>query len=113
MSVSLLPRNAVHGLSFPIADLTLLGGWAQSHDLQMKVQLDHGVDGEEYEEVLTFSRQDGPVVQWFMWRNQDFVFVQPLLGRRLRYTSVAEALEALTPEEQPQLSDINASSWPR
>lgn len=112
MPVVELQRKTAHGVSFRIADLTLLGAWALAHDLQMKVQLDHEVEGEEYEEVLAFSRQDAPVVQWLMWRNPDFVFVQPLIGRRLRYASVAEALEALTPEEPVQVSDIKASSWP-
>jgi hypothetical protein len=40
------------------------------------------------------------------------VIVQPLIGRRQRYDSVAEALEALTPAEAETLSDIQATHWP-
>src|SRR5947209_19605573 len=113
MPVAQLPAKVLYGLSFGIADLTLLGAWALAHGLQMKVQLDHGVEGEEYEEVLAFSGQDGRVRQWLMWRNPDFVFVQPLIGRPLRYACVAEALEALTPKEPVRVNDIEAIAWPR
>ena len=37
------------GLAFEIADLMLLQGWAKFHDIRMVVELDHWVEGEEYE----------------------------------------------------------------
>jgi hypothetical protein len=110
--VHLLPPPPF-GLSFGIADLVLLQGWAEAQSLQMAVQLDHGVDGEEYEEALAFSQAGRAVCQWMMWRNEQAVFVQPLIGRRQHYAGVAEALEALTPAEVETLTDIQATHWPR
>ena len=46
--------NAPTGLAFEIADLMLLQGWADFHGVQMVVELDHCVEGEEYEEVVAF-----------------------------------------------------------
>jgi hypothetical protein len=69
-------------VSFGIADLMLLQGWAEAQSLQMSVQLDHAVDEEEYEEVLAFSQAGSTMCQWIMWRNEQAVFVQPLIGRR-------------------------------
>jgi hypothetical protein len=109
--VRLLPPPPC-GLSFGIADLVLLQGWAEAQSLQMRVQLDPAVNEEEYEEVLAFSPAGSTVCQWIMWRNEQAVFVQPLIGRRQHYGSVAEALEALTPAEAETLTDIQATHWP-
>ena len=54
--VRLLPPPPC-GLSFGIADLMLLQGWAEAQSLQMTVQLDHAVDEEEYEGFCQGSRQ--------------------------------------------------------
>lgn len=112
MPVVYLPRKSLRGLSFKIAELTLLKAWSEAQDLRMCVQLDHGVENEEYEEVLAFSRLDGGPCQWIMWRNAEFVFVQPLIGRTQRYESVAGALDALTPKEAVQVTDIKPTGWP-
>jgi hypothetical protein len=47
-----------------------------------------------------------------MWRNGEAVFVQPLLGRKQEYSSVAEALEYLFPKQREVLTDIVAWTWP-
>jgi hypothetical protein len=97
MQTPKLIPNAPKGLAFEIADLMMLQGWAEFHDVQMVVELDHCVEGEEYEEVIAFYAQDSQLRRWIVWRSADGVIVQPLIGRSCRFTTVAEALETLVP----------------
>ncbi len=90
-------RNAPTGLAFEIADLMLLQGWADFHNMQMVVELDHCVEGEEYEEVVAFYAPDSQLRRWILWRATDDIVVQPLIGRGCRFSSVADALESLIP----------------
>ena len=83
------------GISFDISDLILLQGWAEFHDVRMVVELDHCVEGEEYEEVVGFYTNDSPLRRWILWRSASETVVQPLTGRGRRFGSVAEALETL------------------
>ena len=83
------------GLSFDIADLILLQGWAEFHDLRMVVELDHWVEGDEYEEVVGFYTKDSPLRRWILWRSSSEVIVQPLIGRGRQFDSVADALESM------------------
>jgi hypothetical protein len=90
-------RNCPTGLAFEIADLMLLRGWADFHDMQMVVELDHCVEGEEYEEVVAFYAHDSRLRRWILWRGAGEIVVQPLIGRGCRFGTVADALEALIP----------------
>jgi hypothetical protein len=83
------------GLSFDISDLILLQGWAEFHDVRMVVELDHWVEGEEYEEVVGFYTAGSPLRRWILWRSASEIVVQPLIGRGSRFESVADALETL------------------
>jgi hypothetical protein len=83
------------GLSFDVSDLILLQGWAEFHDVRMVVELDHWVEGEEYEEVVGFYTKDSALRRWILWRSTSAIIVQPLIGRASRFCSVAEALESL------------------
>ena len=85
------------GLAFEIPDLVLLQGWADFHDIRIVVELDHWVDGEEYEEVVAVYSRDGRLRRWIMWRGANEVVVQPLIGRGSRFASVADALKSLIP----------------
>ena len=67
------------------------------HDVQMVVELDHCVEGEEYEEVIAFYAQDSQLRRWILWRAADGVIVQPLIGRSCRFNTVVDALETLVP----------------
>jgi hypothetical protein len=89
--------NAPTGLAFEIADLMLLQGWADFHEVQMTVELDHCVEGDEYEEVVAFYAKDSPLRRWILWRSADEIVVQPLIGRSCRFRSVVDALESLIP----------------
>jgi hypothetical protein len=89
--------NAPVGLAFEIADLMLLQGWADFHDMQMVIELDHCVEGEEYEEVVTFYAKNSQLRRWILWRTAKEIVVQPLIGRSCRFGSVVDALERLIP----------------
>ena len=85
------------GLSFEVADLILLQGWAEFHDLRMVVELDHrGADGE-YEEMVAIYAMDSNALRWLLWRTDEIV-IQPLIGRTIRCPSIADALEVLSPQ---------------
>jgi hypothetical protein len=86
--------------------------WSEALGLCMTVQLDHGSESEEYEEVLILRDETGTANRHFMWRDANSVFVQPLIGRTRRYASAAEAIAALTPRQEPALTDVVARRWP-
>jgi hypothetical protein len=83
------------GLAFAIGDLVLLHGWAEFHQLRMVVELDHCVDGNEYEEVAAIYAADCSLRRWNIWRESDGIVVQPRIGRGRRFDTVPEALDAL------------------
>jgi len=87
------------GLAFEIGDLVLLKGWADFHGLQMVVELDHCVEGDEYEEVVAFYANKSRLRRWILWRSAEAVVVQPLIGRSMRFGCVADAIESLVPEK--------------
>lgn len=95
MDMPLITPNAPTGLAFEISDLMLLQGWAEFHDVQMVVELDHCVEGDEYEEVVAFYARDSQLRRWIVWRAAGAIVVQPLIGRSCRFGSVADALESL------------------
>lgn len=112
MNAEPLLLSAPCGLSFSIADLILVKGWADAQSLRLTIHLDHGIEGEEYEEVLAFSKRESSLCQWILWRNAEHVFVQPLIGRPQCYASVADALNAVCPPDNVTVTDINPTSWP-
>ena len=62
----LISRPAPTGLAFEIGDLVLLKGWADFHGLQMVVELDHWVEGDEYEEVIAFYANKNRLRRWIL-----------------------------------------------
>jgi hypothetical protein len=78
----------------------------------MVVRVDHCAEDEEYEEVIEIHCGTSSASRLIMWRNGEAVFVQPLLGRKQEYSSVAEALEYLFPKQREVLTDIVAWTWP-
>ena len=97
MHKRLISRTAPTGLAFEISDLVLLQGWADFHGMQMTVELDHCVEGDEYEEVVAFYTPDNRLRRWILWRSVTDVVVQPLIGRSIHFGSVADAIETLVP----------------
>ena len=112
MAIAQIAPTELRGISFSIPDLLLIGSWSEACGVHMAVRLDHGSETEEYEEVLAFHPEMGGPCRWIIWRDEDAVFVQPLLGRTQRYGSVAEAIEAFVPRQSVALTDIAASRWP-
>ena len=92
-----LPNCLPMGIAFELADLVMVQGWSEYHDLRMVVELDYCAEGEEYEEVLALYPPDSSFRRWMVWRGTNEVVVQPMMGRARHYASVAEALEHLIP----------------
>lgn len=104
--------NPPKGLAFEIADLALVRGWADLHGIHMRIRLDHGTPGEEYEEVIALHAGMSRLCRLIMWRSAKAVYVQPLVGRRQRFGSVSEALDSILPRQNDVLTDIVATAWP-
>jgi hypothetical protein len=88
-------RKPPIGLAFDIADLMHLQSWVASHDVRMVVELDHWMEGEEYEEVVAFYAKDGSLRHGILWRSATDIVAQPLIGRTCRFGSVADARDSL------------------
>jgi len=101
------------GLAFAIADLVLVGCWSALHDFHMVIRLDHGSEDEEYEEVVEFRTHLRPRSRWIMWRSAEAVFMQPILGRKRKFASVAAALDSLLPTRRVVAKTVNPSATER
>ncbi len=87
--------NLPAGIAFDIEDLILTRIFAMLNQFNMVIRLDHGIEEEEYEEVIEFHSTKRRGCWVLMWRDATGIFVQPVLGRRRRHASVAEALKSL------------------
>ena len=47
-----------------------------------------------------------------MWRDEEEVFIQPVIGKTRRYPSVLAAILASTPRQDIVLTDVTAPRWP-
>jgi hypothetical protein len=112
MPVKQMPAKILRGQSFSPDELILGRTWSQSSSLCMVIRLDHGSDTEEFEEILAIHVGDSSLCRWIIWRDANAVFVQPLIGRKQRYGSVAAAFEALVAKQPVFLTDIDATDWP-
>lgn len=81
------------GQSFSISDLMIAQGWADYHELILTVELDHCIEGVEYEEVLAFYRHG--VRRWAMWRSDAQVVVAGQRRVMWKIESLPDALEAI------------------
>jgi hypothetical protein len=88
-------RATLVGIAFETDDLVLLQAWADVHGMRMVVELDHCVDGREYEEIVVIYAKSGRLRRWNLWRSSDAVVVQPIIGRSLCFASVTDAIKAL------------------
>lgn len=96
MSVPSLSRPLPKGLAFEISDLVALQCWAEDQAIRMVVELDHHVEGDEYEEVLAFYEGDAAGLRlWTMWRAADHFVVEPMNARSWRASAVQEVLAEL------------------
>jgi len=89
--------GAVHlrGHAFPIDELIALRHWAERHAMRLLVELDHCVEGEEYEEVLAFYDRDSALRRWTLWRAADHLVVEPMTGKMARFAHLRATLAGL------------------
>lgn len=99
MSVPATEVPSPKGLAFEVSDLLLLRRWAETHDMRMVVELDHFVEGEEYEEVLAFYEgAHARLRRWTMWRARDHFVLEPMTGGAAwRFARLPELLAELLP----------------
>jgi hypothetical protein len=97
------------GLSFEVSDLRALLEWSENNNLRMVVHLDYGSAVEQYEEVLAFYSGADPERRWIMWRGSRSIIVEPALGQRRRYRSVATATKGFPHSIGP---DVGATPCP-
>jgi hypothetical protein len=55
--------------------------WADRLDFLSVVRLDHGMEGEDYEEIISFHAGVSDHCRMIMWRSAEAVFIQPMIGR--------------------------------
>jgi hypothetical protein len=92
------------GCSFAIEEHLMIQDWARRNDHRAAIHLDHGVEDEEYEEAVMLLFGVNRRCRFILWRTQQAVFVQPLIGRRQQYTSVRQALEGALLNRDPNRS---------
>jgi hypothetical protein len=95
MRAARCPARLLKGLAFEIADLNLIRDRARAHNISTIIQVDHGSDVEEYEEVLVLYSRSRPASRWMMWRTAHAVCMRATDGRIGRYRTAALAIEAL------------------
>jgi hypothetical protein len=95
------------GVAFSIPDLLLCEACAEANSLQLVVQLDYGTEVDEYEEALLLFDATTAACRWIMWRSNEKVWVQPLIGRSQGYDCVADAMSALSPPRVFVQTDIS------
>lgn len=106
-------RRRASGLAFEVSDLLLVQACAAYHGVRLHIRLDHTSGGTEYEEVLQFNAGRTTLSGIAVWRCPGGVMVCPTLGRRRRFDSLAQALQHLLPEPEPELTDIAPKAWPQ
>ncbi len=93
------PEGAVApvGIAFSVPELLILTAWAEYHDIRVVVELDHCVDGAEYEEVLALYPPGMSLRRWTLWRSRDAVMVEPRHGRAFKADCISELVQTLMP----------------
>lgn len=97
MSVPAAAAPLPKGFSFEIPDLVMLQRWAESHGMRLVVELDHAVEGDEYEEVLAFYPIDSALRCWSLWRSADHFVLVPMNGPVWRCARLPDLLTELQP----------------
>jgi hypothetical protein len=83
------------GIAFSVPELLILRAWAEYHDIRVVVELDHCVDGSEYEEVVALYPPGVSLRQWTLWRSRDGVVVEPRHGRTFKADCISELVQTL------------------
>jgi hypothetical protein len=90
-----LEHSQPKGFAFDIPDLQMLQRWADAQEMRMVVELDHCVEGEEYEEVLAFYEEGSALRQWTMWRASEHFVLEPMNGPAWRFARLPDLIAEL------------------
>lgn len=90
-------RGGPVGIAFQVPELLMLAAWAEFHELRLVIELDHCVDGEEYEEVAVLYLPGSRLRQWMLWRAPDGVVVEPKSAAAFRVGNIADLFQRLVP----------------
>ncbi len=102
MSAVTVCQSLPVGWAFDVAELAALQTWAARHGMRMTVELDHCIEGEEYQEAVALYSPESGLRRWTIWRAADAVVIEPTFGRSSRFVSLDDALRVLLPgREQP------------
>ncbi|MEO9189403.1 MAG: hypothetical protein ABI224_05265 [Acetobacteraceae bacterium] len=85
------------GIAFTVPELLMLTAWAEFHALRLVIELDHCIDGAEYEEVAALYPADSPLRQWTLWRAADGVVAEPMAGACFREACISDVLQRVIP----------------
>jgi hypothetical protein len=81
------------GIAFEIVDL-MPSRNGHTRNIKFVIHLEDSAESDEYGEGVAFHPETIPTCPLIMLRTAELVFVQPLIGRRRRYGSVAKALDS-------------------
>ena len=96
--------------AFTISELLLLQGWAEFHGMHKTIDLAHCMDGAECDEIAIISEPDS-LLHWMLWRKQDSVIVQPMLGAAHRFDTISDALASIRTAAAEPVTDLHPVAW--
>lgn len=85
------------GIAFTVPELLMLTAWAEFHGLRLVIELDHCIDGAEYEEVAALYSADSQLRQWTLWRAADAIVAEPMVGAGFREPCISDVLQRVMP----------------
>ena len=100
------PEQRGEVTAFEISELILMRAWSQFHDIRMQIELGCSVEGADCDEVIVLSQQYSSV-HWMLWRVGNQVAVQPTHGESRRFDTISDALGAVRPTCDEELTDIH------
>lgn len=98
------------GVAFSPAQLTLLRGWSEFHELTMCMDLAEDMPGVPFDEaILLAGRNDSRM--WLIWRTPEGVALKLPTGRTTSHASLADALCAAISPAADARTDIQPRGW--
>jgi len=97
--------------SLEISEILLARSWAAFHALRMIADLDHRGDVIPSEEVVTFTRRGDDSRKWVLWRTSRGFDVQMDFRGPMSFSSMAEALNYLIPENNDEITDLSCQAY--
>ncbi len=92
MTAPMLTRSHSRGFAFEIETLIQVRSWAERRGMHMMVELDHTLNGEAYEEVLSLIPRGRRRPRILLWRDQQGVALALGTQAAGRFAAVEDAL---------------------